>query len=166
MPVQNIPSLAQVQGLPHYLRRTVPESFLDQNGHMNIQHYLGIYDEAGFPFFRDLGIDESYFTERKLGVFDLEHHISYLAECHAGDVVSVHGRIVSRTAKRLHAVWFLVNETRGQLSNILEFVSSHADLSARKTAPFPEDIATKLDAMIAEYAKLDWPPPTCGIMAA
>lgn len=161
-----VPTLEHVRALPRYLSRTVQEAFLDQNGHMNIQHYLGMYDEAGWPFFSSVGIDLAYFSERRLGIFDLEHHLSYLAECHAGDEIAVHGRLLTRTPKRLHAVWFLVNETRNELSNVFEFVTSHADLEARRSAPFPDDVATKLDAIIAEHQKLEWPAPVCGVMKA
>ncbi len=165
MRLQTVPALAEVRALPRYLVRTVPESFLDQNEHMNIQHYLGLYDEAGLPFLDSLGIDRSYFVDRRLGVFDLEHHLWYLDECHAGDQVAVYGRMLGRSDKRMHAVWFLVNETRERLSNVFEFITSHADLNARRTAPFPPDVTQKLDAMIDEHRALGWTAPTCGIMS-
>ena len=133
---------------------------------MNIQHYLGLYDEAGWPFFTSIGIDAAYFSERRLGIFDLEHHLSYLSECHAGDEVAVYGRMVDRTAKRLHGIWFLVNESKNSLSNVFEFVTSHADLEARRTSPFPDDVAEKLDAILAADRNLDWPAPVCGVMKA
>ena len=166
MPLKALPTLEQVRTLPLYLRQTVPEAFLDQNGHMNIRHYLGLYDDAGAPFLESIGMELSYFSERRAGIFDLEHHLSYLAECHQDDVVAVYGRAVDRTPKRLHAVWFLVNETREQLSNVFEFVTSHADLNARKTAPFPDDIGAKLDALVEQHRALDWPAPVCGVMRA
>ena len=166
MRLANVPALEQISALPRYLVRTVPESFLDLNGHMNIQHYLGLYDEAGQPFFSTVGIDLTYFTDRRLGVFDLEHHLWYLDECHAGDRVAVHGRLLARSEKRLHAVWFLVNETRERLSNVFEFVTSHADLEARKTARFPDDVAKRLDELVGEHQALGWPAPTSGIMSA
>ena len=166
MRLESIPTVDQVRALPKYLAKQVPDEFLDQNGHMNIRHYLGLYDEAGFSFFSAIGVDLTYFSERKLGIFDLEHHLWYLDECHAGDQVAVHGRLVARSPKRLHGVWFLVNETRGTLSNVFEFVSSHADLASRRTAPFPDDVAGALDAMVTEHAALDWPPPVSGIIRA
>lgn len=164
MPLRKLPTLNNVRGLPRYLERRIPETFLDQNGHMNIRHYVALFDEAGFAFFESLGIDPSYFSERKLGIFDLEHHLSYLAECHMDDEVSVYGRLVARNAKRVHGVWFLVNDTREQLSCVFEFVSSHADLAARKTAPFPSDVGEQFDRQVAEHQDLSWPPPVCGIM--
>ena len=133
---------------------------------MNIQHYLGIYDEAGMPFFSSFGLDDSYFRVDRKGIFDLEHHLHYLAEVHVGDTVAVYSRLLARTSKRLHGMWFIVNETRGQLSNTFEFVTSHADLEARRTSPFGDDLATKFDAEIAKYSQLIWEAPICGIMSA
>lgn len=162
----SFPSVEQVRSLPHFLRQVIPPEFEDINGHVNIQHYLGLYDKAGWPFFALLGMDESYFNEERKGIFDLEHHLFYLAELHIGDEVAIHGRLVARSAKRLHGIWFIVNETRNQLSNTFEFVSTHADLETRRTSPFPDDLGGRLDAMITEHNKLDWPAPLCGIMGA
>ncbi|MCI0708882.1 MAG: thioesterase, partial [Chloroflexi bacterium] len=61
---------------------------------------------------------------------------------------------------------FIVNDTRHELSNTFEFVSTHADLEARKTSPFPDDLATTIDSMIADHSRLDWQAPICGVMGA
>ena len=158
------PTVEQVQELPLLLRKDIPPEYEDYNGHMNIQYYYSIYDEAGMPFLEQFGLTSDYFSVERKGIFDLEHHLYYLAEVHVGDTVAVHSRLVARTAKRIHGIWFLVNETRGQLSNTFEFVSSHADLKARRTSPFGEDFATKLDAEIAKHQQLAWDAPICGIM--
>jgi hypothetical protein len=60
----------------------------------------------------------------------------------------------------------MVNETRGSLSAIFECINTFADLKLRKTAPFPAEIATKIEAGVAASAALDWPPPVCGVMSA
>jgi hypothetical protein len=92
------PSVEEVRLLPCLLSQEIPAEFEDINGHVNIQHYLGLYDKAGWPFFALLGMDERYFTEGRKGIFDLEHHLFYLAEIHIGDRVSIHGRLLARTA--------------------------------------------------------------------
>ena len=162
----DFPTLEQVQQLPLMLKKEIPAEYLDLNGHMNIQHYLSLHDEAGWYYFVNLGMDEAYFKEQRNGIFDLEHHLHYRAEVHAGDIVAVYGRLLARTAKRLHGIWFIINETQGQLSNSLEFVSAHADLDARRTSAFPDDIAATIDKIIAEHQTLDWEAPLCGVMGA
>lgn len=160
------PTVEQVQQLPCLLQATIPPEYEDLNGHMNIQHYLGLYDQAGMPFFASLGLDERYFKEQQRGIFDLEHHLFYLAEIHVGDTVAVYGRLLARSAKRLHGQWFIVNDTRQQLANTFEFISSHADLVARRTSPFPDELAGRLDELIAAHQQLTWPAPVCGMMSA
>lgn len=161
-----MPTVDQVQALPMLLREVIPPEYEDMNGHMNIQHYLGLYDKAGMPFFRQFGLDERYFSVDRKGIFDLEHHLFYLAEIHVGDTVAVHSQLIARTEKRLHGIWFIVNETRNQLSNTFEYVTSHADLEARRTTPFSEELAIRFDAVIAEQSNLDWDAPVCGVMGA
>jgi acyl-CoA thioester hydrolase len=162
----SFPSVEDVRLLPCFMSQEIPPEFEDINGHVNIQHYLGLYDKAGWPFFALLGMDERYFTEERKGIFDLEHHLFYLAEMHIGDRVAIHGRLLARSAKRLHGIWFIVNESQNQLANSFEFVSSHADLESRRTSPFPDELAGRLDAMISEHQKISWPAPVCGIMGA
>jgi len=159
------PTLVQVRDLPKIITAVIPPEYEDLNGHVNVQHYLGIYNDAGWPFFALLGLDETYITEQRKGIFDLEHHLFYLAELHVGDAITVYARFLGRTAKRLHGLWFIVNETRDQLSNTFEFITAHADLDTRRTSPFPEDVATRLDDLIAKDQALDWSAPVCGVMA-
>jgi acyl-CoA thioesterase FadM len=61
---------------------------------------------------------------------------------------------------------FMVDETRDTLSAIFECINAFADLKVRKTAPFPPEIATKIEAGVAASAALDWPPPVCSVMRA
>lgn len=135
-------------------------------GHMNIRWYMLLYDEAGIPLFEELGVTLDYYQQNRMGGFDLEHHIHYLAEVNIGDTVAIYARLLGRTPKRLHYMLFMVNETRGLLSSMFECVNSHADLAVRRTSPFPEHFATRADAMLAEQRQLDWDAPVCGAMNA
>jgi acyl-CoA thioester hydrolase len=158
------PTVAQVLQLPSLTIRTVPPGWQDMNGHVNVRHYLEIYDEASRPLLPVLGL-VGLEGDGGQGLFDLEHHIAYLAELHVGDQVSAHLRVVGRNAKRFHGVMFIVNHTRRQLASTLEFISSAADLAARRTMPLPDGAARWLDEAIAAQARLDWPAPLCGVMA-
>ncbi|HTP27071.1 MAG TPA: hypothetical protein VMK12_15630, partial [Anaeromyxobacteraceae bacterium] len=53
---------------------------------------------------------------------------------------------------------------RGMLSSLFECVHAHADLSARRTAPFPVQVAAQIDAFIAANSALAWPAPVSGSM--
>ena len=160
------PSVGNVRELPELLTQAIPAEWEDYNGHVNIQYYMRLYEQGGWPLVGQLGLDESYFRDRRCGLFDLEHHLFYLSEVYAGDEVSVHCRLLDKTAKRFHGMMFLLNQTRNALAGTMEFVTSGADLDARRTAVFPDDIAVRISAMVDAQRGLDWDAPVCGVMSA
>jgi acyl-CoA thioester hydrolase len=155
--------LEKLEALPLLYRVVIPEDYRDLMGHMNVRWYMALFDEAGYPLFDRFGMTEDYFKQGG-GAFDLEHHMRYLNEVHIGDTVVIRGRLLARTAKRLHYMMLMVNETRALLAATLEIINSHADLAARRTSPYPDHIAAKIDAIIADHARLDWDAPVCGAM--
>ena len=159
------PTFEQVLELEKLSKHTIPEDWQDMNGHVNIQYYQTLYDMGGWAMFKQLGIDESYFSERRLGLFDLEHHLYYLSELHVGDVVSLHGRFLARNHKRLQGIVFIVNESRGVLACTLEFVSTGANLGTRRSDDFPPDVSAKLDQILAKDSAVSWAAPVCGAMS-
>jgi acyl-CoA thioester hydrolase len=151
---------------PACIRLTVPESYRDANGHMNMRWYVAIFDDAGDALYARLGLTPDYHRQRRSGTFDLEHHTHFLSEVVPGDDVVVYARFVGHSAKRFHYLMFMVNVTRGKLSAIFECVASFVDLNLRKTAELPSETAAIISQCVARDAKLDWPPPICGKMQA
>ena len=151
---------------PACLRMAVPETYSDENGHMNVRWYAAIFDEAGDTLHARLGLTPEFHKTYGTGTMDLENHFNYLQEVGASDRLAGFSRIVAHSGKRIHYLMFMVDETRGTLSAIFECINSFADLRVRKTAPFPPEIATKIEAGVATSAALDWPPPVCGLMQA
>jgi acyl-CoA thioester hydrolase len=151
---------------PACLRMTVPESYRDRNGHMNMRWYPAIFDDAGDALYLQLGLVPEYHHQNTTGTFDLEHHLHFVSEVLPGDRVAVYARLVAVSTKRFHYLMFMVNETRGTLAAILECMCAFVDLKVRRTAPFPSEIAAKIDAAVAAGAALDWPAPVCGVMQA
>ncbi len=157
-------SLDQLTSLPAVYRVVIPPAYEDRNGHMNVRFYLALYDEAGDAMYPLLGLTAEYFAESGSGGFDLEHHLWYAEEVLVGDSVVIRARLIARTAKLVHYLMFMANETRGVVSSIFECVHAHADLSARRTAPFPAPVAARIAALIAAHRALDWPAPVSGSM--
>ncbi|MFB3820409.1 MAG: thioesterase family protein [Candidatus Methylomirabilales bacterium] len=149
---------------PPCLRLSVPESYRDANGHMNMRWYVALFDDAGDGLYERLGLTPEYHREHKTGTFDLEHHTHFLGEVVPGDRVAVYVRVVAQSPKRFHYLMFMVNESRQRLAAIFECICAFADLTARRTAAFPPEIAARIAALAEEHAGLDWPPPVCGVM--
>lgn len=154
----------QLATLPVIYRGSIPPTFEDRNGHMNVRWYLTLYDEAGDAMYLELGLSPESLAESRMGGFDLEHHIWYLAEVLIGETVTIRMRFVGRSAKLMHYMMFMVNETRGVVSSMFECVHAHADLKLRRTAPFPAHVAEKIDQFLAQHVALPWSAPTSGAM--
>ncbi|MEM7114111.1 MAG: thioesterase family protein [Chloroflexota bacterium] len=153
-----------VQQLPTDYRSTIPESYLDVMGHMNIRWYMALFNEGVLPFLQRIGLTQAYIDRENCGAFALEHFVRYLAEVHVGQTVTIHTRVVGRSAKRLHFMQFMANETTGSVAATLEILNSHADLAVRRTSPYPREITDKIDVLLAEHAQLTWEVPICGAM--
>lgn len=159
------PTTEQVRELEPIYSRSVPADWEDLNGHVNVQYYLRLYEEAGWPLLKAWGLDKQ--TEHpSFSIFDLEQHLSYLAEMHVGDEVSLHNRVVALSQKRFHGLFFVVNDSRDQVACIIEYISSGADLKLRRTTPLIPQLATYLEQAVELSKSLTWPAPLCGIMSA
>ena len=161
---QPLPKPKQIQQLTCFNRVTIDETHMDVMGHMNIRHYMTIYDEAAWRFFPTFGLDDEYYATTSGGAFALQQFIRYQAEVHMGDTVSVYSRLVGFSAKRIQVIYFMVNETHRKLASTMEVLVSHADLIKRRTSPFPKQISDQLAAMLSDHNKLDWDAPLCGII--
>ena len=161
-----MPTIEELRQLEPCYETVIPPEWEDWNGHVNVQYYMRLYDDAGWPWFDQIGIGRDFIQSGAGSVFDMVHHINYLSEINVGEKVSIYGLLVERSQKRIHTVWFIVNETQAVLANACEFLTSFVDLSTRKSAAWPDDVAAKLDAMLAQKTQLTWTPPLCGAISA
>lgn len=164
MSLPQLPSYQQVLDLPVLMEGSVAPEFIDVNGHMNIRHYLDYCAHSADVICRRVGIDDAYRSDRRMGVFTAEHHIRYFSEMHEGEKFSVHTRVLDRSTKAAHMLAHLLDRTHERLSCTVEIALVHVGMDSRRPEPFPDDIATALDAWIGESRAADWPAPSCGAM--
>ncbi|WP_188780137.1 thioesterase family protein [Marmoricola endophyticus] len=160
----NQPTYDELQALPVHLPQKVPAAFEDVNGHLNIRHYVGIASEGLDESLTEVGIPQQWPTISGEGVFTAEHHMSYLKELRVGDRLSVRVRLIGRSERAAHVLVYLVDETRQQLSYVMEEIFLHVDMESRRTAPWPADVAEAMDKQIAEHKALAWEPVLSGAM--
>lgn len=155
--------LTLVRTLPVRHQTQVTEDFIDVNGHMNITHYLRLGAETIDRALRAAGMDDQYRDVRRLSSFAVEHHLTYRTEMHLGDHISVHAQLLARSERAAHAMVYLLDDTNDRLANTLEVVLVHVNLDERRSVPFPDDVSSVLDQMIArDRDALE--PPVCGAM--
>ena len=162
---KRFPDLEQLRELPVQLDHVIPPEWEDRNGHVNVQFYLALFELGGWKVLEEVGVDEAWLRRHAYSFFDLEHHLHYLAEIRVGERVTTYNRVVGRSDKRFHGVYYIVNETRGRLAGTVEYISNGVDMSLRRTAPMPAELARGVDHLYAAHQRLSWAPQLCGLMA-
>ncbi|MCZ6673985.1 MAG: acyl-CoA thioesterase, partial [Verrucomicrobia bacterium] len=71
--------------LPQTYEQIIPESYLDEMGHVNVAWYSHLFSEGIKGLFGKMGAGVSIVKERAIGGFALESHIRYFKEVHLGD---------------------------------------------------------------------------------
>lgn len=154
----------QLAHLPIFHRDTISEEYLDVMGHMNVRWYMALFDEAAWNFFASIGMDEAFYHTSGAGGFALKQFIHYLAEVRVEETIVIRTRLLGRSEKRIHYMHFMINETTGVLAATLEVLGAFADLRIRRTAPYPDHIAARIDELLHKHRELAWDAPICGVI--
>ena len=97
--------------LPVTYEATIPESYLDAMGHMNVMWYTHLFGRATGGMFSLLGLDKDYFISHNSGSFALSQFFSYRKEVRVGEHVRLRSRMVGRSERKLHFIHFM---TKGE----------------------------------------------------
>jgi acyl-CoA thioester hydrolase len=135
----------------------VEPGWIDYNGHMNMAYYHVLFDRAVDEAYELLGVGPTYLQQRRHSTFAAEVHVRYLRELHAGDPVRVTFQLLGHDAKRMHFFEQLFHAQEGWMAATSENMSMHIDMNTRKTAPFPADVAARVEKMQASHAMLPRP---------
>ena len=134
----------------------IQKDWIDYNGHLNMAYYNVLLDRASDDAFELMGLGPAYAKERKLTVYTAEVHICYVQELHLGDRVRVSFQLLDHDEKRFTA-YQEIRHVDGWLAATSETLSLHIDMAGPKVAPYPPDIAEKVEAMRAAHAVLPKP---------
>lgn len=134
----------------------IEKDWIDYNGHLNMAYYNVLFDRASDQAFEILGMGLDYARERKLTIYTAEVHVCYVQELHLGDRVTATFHLLDHDEKRLRA-YQEIRHLDGWLAATSETLSLHIDMSGPKVAPFPADVAARVEAMRAAHAGLPMP---------
>jgi acyl-CoA thioester hydrolase len=135
----------------------IEPQWIDYNGHLNMAYYNVMFDRAVDQLWLELGIGPEYMKTRNGSTFTAECHVRYLREIHLADPVQVSVLLVAADEKRLHTFQELRHATEGWLSATSENMSVHIDMAARKTAPFPPDIQSRIQSVVTSHSPVARP---------
>jgi len=123
--------------LPVTFRGIVYPWHLDHMDHMNVQHYVGMFDQASWVLLAWLGLDGKYFMKNQRGMAALEQSISYKDELRAGEMFEIRSAILEvreKTIRLRHDMYKVDSNTLAASTSIL---AVHLDTNARKDLPLP-----------------------------
>ncbi len=114
--------------------------YCDVMGHMNIRHYMAMFDEASYQLlFAVFGWSGSGDTSSGHGWVDVKHVIEYKTEVSAGDLLEIRACIVKVGTKSVTIRYDMFNLARDELAATLECVCVLFDLENRKAAPLSDE---------------------------
>jgi acyl-CoA thioester hydrolase len=137
-------------------RTRVRPEWVDYNGHMNDAAYAQVLGDANEVFLDALGLSAAYRERTGAGLFTVESHIRYLAECSLDQLLAATSLLVFADAKKLHVCTELLDET-GQPVSTGEFLYLHVDAAQGKVVPMPPDRRDDVETLLAAHSALPRP---------
>jgi len=119
-------------------------------GHMNVQHYVGMFDQATWQMFAMIGITPTYMREQHCGVAAVRQNISYRRELLPGDAITIRTGILEINQKVIRFYHEMMKDETAEMSATTLISGIHMDTQTRKACPFPQDVVTRASQMIVE----------------
>ncbi len=127
----------------------------DHLGHMNVQHYVGMFDIGAFHFLSMLGFGSHDMHGRGATLVDAQHTIRFIKEQPPGSLVKIESAITRIGTKSLNIRHRMTNTETEDLAATTEIVMVHFDLETRKSIPLGEDLKERMSAWLVEPDDVD-----------
>jgi acyl-CoA thioester hydrolase len=137
--------------------RKVEAPWVDLNGHMNMAYYHLLFDESLDAVFTDIGIGWEYTKQGQGSCFTAEVHVCYIDELKEAAPVRVTYQLLDWDAKRIHVFGHMYHAETGELAATSEQMCIHVDMATRRAAPFPENIQSRISALMDRQKTLPRP---------
>jgi acyl-CoA thioester hydrolase len=121
---------------------------LDHMGHLNVQFYTALFDQATWALFTEIGLGAAAFRTNGRGMAALSQHTEYKREVFAGDVLEIRSSLLAVTEKTLRFRHRMRRRPEGELIATSELVAAHLDRAAHRAVPFPDAIRAALLARL------------------
>ena len=141
----------------------------DQYGHMNVQFYVARISDAAASTMLAAGMGEQALNERGLGIVAVNQSIDYVQELRAGTLIRMESAIKLIEGRKVVFHHRLFDAETGALAMKADVLGLCFDLKARKTIPFPEEIAKGFARLLMDggeaFEQLAIPAPEQGCIA-
>lgn len=132
-------------------RSSVKAEWIDWNGHMNLAHYVTVFDQASGAFSRHLGLGGEYRDAGFGQTFVLETHITYDREARADDPLRVTALLLDHDAKRMHLYQEMFHAEKAHLIATSERIGIHIDQKVRRSSPYHPLVLARIEQVFAVH---------------
>jgi len=121
----------------------------DAMGHMNVQHYTAVFDQAMWHLVAHLGFKPSWVQERHEGWADVRYVIEFRKELQAGQLFHVRSEVVKVGNSSLVTHHRILETESRALAAEVEMTSVYFDLEKRCSRTLPIEIQTAARRMLS-----------------
>ena len=137
--------------------RTVPDEWIDYNGHMMDAYYFVAFTEATEALLDHIGLGAAYRAETGCGIYTAESHLCFARGVGAGARLRYVSQVLGCDEKRLHVFHRMTQEPGGQEVATNELMFLHVDVAIQRVVPIPPAHHQALITLAAEHAALPVP---------
>jgi acyl-CoA thioester hydrolase len=113
--------------------------FCDVMGHMNIRHFMAMFDESSYQLlFQVFGWSGNPDNSGGQGWADVKHVIEYQSEVRAGDLLEIRACISKVGTKSIGIRYEMSNSVSKDVAATLECICVLIDLESRKSVPLSD----------------------------
>ena len=123
--------------------------FCDVMGHMNVRHYMGMFDDASYQLLAEAtGWNPGLEEWKNKGWADVRHQIDYQGELHAGALVEIEGGITDMGNSSFTACYVMKNRMTGDQAATMSAKMVLFDLKNRKSLLLTDEIRRELKHLL------------------
>jgi len=142
---------------PFEHRDSVRPEWIDPNGHMNIAHYVEVFDAASDVVFAHLGFDWGQMLAEDRSAFVLGMNLDYRCEIFEGDALRITTQLLDWDHKRMHLFHRMHRGEDPEVAATSEMLFTFVCMKERRSARWPEAIHAELARVAAAHARLGVP---------
>jgi acyl-CoA thioesterase FadM len=120
----------------------------DQMRHLTTSRYVEMFDVASYHLLHRLRF--GYDPSANLGLADVRHEIDFKAEVAVGGLVLIRSGVISFGRSSFRARHVMTDADGAIVHAVMEAVTVHFDLAARKAIPLPPDFAARAAAVMVD----------------
>ena len=119
----------------------------DSMGHMNVQHYVSVFDQAMWHLVYALGFKPSWVHDRHQGWADVRYVINFQREMCVGQLFRAESTVRKVGNSSLLSFHQITECESGLTAAYVEMTSVYFDLAERRSIPIPEEIRIAAQAL-------------------